>query len=177
MMSVDADAINYLYMLTDGHPYLLQFMLKELVDRVRRKSRVVNLGDVKALEEKMISEGPGFEAHFRVLDSDYSVDYVLNPLRAAQGNGVLALIAKLGHEQAGGWVSIGQITEALAMRQLGAEDAHALLDQLLRAKIIEESAVGSELCFRMTIPLLRKRYVKQNMYLKYFQPLGRSVAR
>ena len=33
----DPRAIDDLYRLTAGHPYLLQFMLKSLVDRIRRE--------------------------------------------------------------------------------------------------------------------------------------------
>lgn len=169
---VHTDAAGYLADLTNGHPYLLQFMLKELVDRSMRGSREITVNDVKSLESEMVKEGPGYDAQFRVLDSDYSVDYVLNPTRTRIGNGILALIAKIAHVSKEGWVEVNKIIEQLQLsHSIAPEETHALLAQLLRAKILEDKPSQLEHQVRMSIPLLRKRYIQQNMYLKHFQGL------
>ena len=165
----DSDAVDYLIDLTDGHPYLLQFMLKELIDRAMAGSRLVRRSDVRAFENEMISEGPGYDAQFKILDSDYSIDYVLNPSRTKVGNGILSLIAKAGHESKEGWVPVRRVVEQLdTNHKVTPEETSSLLAQLLRAKILEERNFNGEHQIRMSIPLLRKRYIQQNMYLKHF---------
>jgi hypothetical protein len=170
LVGYDDGAEDYLWRLTGGHPYLLQFMLKMLVDRMRREvRRTVTLADVRAIEERMVSEGPAFDAQFEVLISDYSVAEVLHPKESLLGKGTLALIAKLGHEQPQGWVYEEQVVTGLSGHNVHVEKAAALLSQLTRTKILEESARDGRLSYRMAIPLLRKRFVRQNLYLKYFR--------
>jgi len=164
------DAVAYLVGLTAGHPYLIQFFMKEIVDRVRRQRRLAILkDDVLEFENKMISEGPAYDAQFKVLDSDYSVDDVTNQNTAKLGKGVLALMAKIGGSEREGWVRIDRICAGLSLYGCSPETTYHLLDQLSRAKIVEEKEFDGMLCFRISIPLLVKRYVKQNLYLKYFR--------
>jgi hypothetical protein len=167
------DAVDYLCTLTAGQPYLLQMFLREVVDRLKRDHRTAaTKRDVQAVEDVLISEGPAHEAHFKVLDSDYSLDDVIEPKRATLGRGVLALVAKIGHEQREGWVNTEAVCDAMVRHNCRRADAYKLLDQLVRAKILEEKQAEDRLLVRMTIPLLRKRYVGQNMYLKYFRDAG-----
>src|SRR5204863_7105580 len=131
----------YLHRLTAGHPYLLQFILKQLVARIKReRRRTITLADVKAIEERMISEGPGYDAQFAVVISDYSVSEVMSEQEAELGKGALALIAKIGHEQAGGWVLEEQIFNELLKHGISAEKSASLLSQLVRTKIVEEDS-------------------------------------
>ena len=163
------DAVDYLYKLTDGHPYLIQFILKTIVDRTRREDRrTITVSDIKDVEHEMISEGPAYDAQFAVIDSDYSMDVVQEKEWAMVGKGTLALIAKLGNEQSEGWVPNKSICSELDKHEIGRETASSILSQLVRAKILQEKCLDEDLCFRMSIPLLRKRYIKQNLYLKYF---------
>lgn len=177
VIAVEDEARDYLVRLTAGHPYLIQVILKDVVDRLKREGRpVLQRSDIVSVEERLISEGPAYDAQFKVLDSDYSVDYVINPGKTRVGNGALAVIAKIGSEKREGWVGIRDICNALAVHTISFEETHAILDQLLRAKIIEEREVEGELHVRMSIPLLRKRYMRQNMYPKYFQGLSKATA-
>jgi hypothetical protein len=101
-ISFAPEAIDYLCALTAGHPYLLQMFLGDLVDRLKRERRQeAQKKDIQAFEEMLVSEGPAYDAQFSVLDSDYSIDDIINPGRAKLGHGILALIAKRGHEQKG----------------------------------------------------------------------------
>jgi hypothetical protein len=150
--------------------------LKDIVDHLKREGRsLLKCSAIVSVEERLISEGPAYDAHFKVLDSDYSVDYVINPGKTRVGNGVLAVIAKIGSEKPEGWVGIRDICSFLAGHTISFEETHAILDQLLRAKIIEECEIDGELHVRMSIPLLRKRYMRQNMYPKYFQGLSKAA--
>ncbi len=169
-VSYEGEAVNYLYRLTAGHPYLLQFILKHLVDKLKRERRsLITLEDIKAMEGRMISEGPAYDAQFEVVLSDYSVAEVLHPQEALLGKGALALVAKISHEQPSGWVFEAQIFEELAKHHITKEKAASLLSQLVRTKILEEDSSSGSMCYRMSVPLLRKRFVKQNLYLKYFR--------
>jgi hypothetical protein len=169
-VAYEEGAVAYLHRLTAGHPYLLQFILKLAVDRIRReRRRTITLGDIKAIEERMISEGPGYDAQFNVVMSDYSVAEVMNPSEAQLGTGVLALISKFGQEQDEGWVHEREIVDKLLEYNINESKTAYLLSQLLRSKIIEESNPDGSLRYRLVIPLLRRRLVKQNMYTKYFR--------
>lgn len=161
---------EYLQQLTAGHPYLLQFMLKQLVDSLRRQKReLVSLADVQLIEERMVKEGPAYDAQFEVVISDYSIDEVTIPQEARLGKGALALIAKLGQMAPERWVLDDVIYDALAKQKIPREKTASLLSQLSRTKIVEETDVEGTLHYRISIPLLQKRFVRQNLYLKYFR--------
>jgi hypothetical protein len=170
------DAIDYVCSLTAGHPYLLQMFLRDLVDRLKRERRQdAEKKDIQAFEEMLVSEGPAYEAQFSVLDSDYSIDDIINPSRAKLGHGILALIAKLGHSQKEGWVDIEGVCEFVSQYGCSREDTYELVAQLVRSKILEERQNEDQLLVRMAIPLLRKRYMRQNMYPKYFRTMTKSA--
>ena len=117
----------------------------------------------------MVTEGPAYDAQFAVVISDYSVDEITIPQEARLGKGTLALIAKIGFDQDERWVVENQIFEALAKHQVPREKAASLLSQFVRVKILEERALGGDLYYRISIPLLLERFVEQNLYLKYFR--------
>jgi serine/threonine protein kinase len=165
-----AGAVDELYVLAAGHPYLLQFVLKLLVDRIKREGKAeVTLEDVRWIEARMVSDGPTYDAQFEVLISDYSIAEVTHPQERRVGKGALALIAKLGHEREGRWVSERAIFDALVVRDVPTQKAASLLSQLTRTKIVEETNRGDELYYRIAVPLLHKRFIQQNLYLKYFR--------
>jgi hypothetical protein len=173
-VAYEVGAGDYLYRLTAGHPYFLQFILKLIVDRVKRDGRrTITLEDVKAIEDRMISEGPAYDAQFAVLISDYSVDEITHPKEALLGKGLLALVARFGHEQQEGWVNEEQIFNELSKYKIPIEKTASLLSQLTRTKILEEMSENGKLRYRMSVPLLRKRFVRQNLYLKYFRQIAR----
>src|SRR5882724_8178380 len=73
-ITYEQGAVDYLWRLTGGHPYILQFLLKLLVDRVKRQPRrQITLNDILEIESRMVREGPAYDAVFEVLISDYSV--------------------------------------------------------------------------------------------------------
>jgi serine/threonine protein kinase len=165
-----AGAVDELYDSTAGHPYLLQFILKLLVDRIKREGRAdITLDDVHWLETRMISDGPTYDAQFEVLISDYSIAEVTHPQERRLGKGTLALIAKLGHERTDRWVGEAAIFDALLARNVPTQKAASLLSQLTRTKIVEETNRGDQLYYRIAVPLLHRRFIAQNLYLKYFR--------
>jgi class 3 adenylate cyclase len=169
-VTYDPRAVDYLYRLTVGHPYLLQFMLKLVIDKINRERRSqVRREDIKSVEERMTLEGPAFDAQFAVLISDYSIDEVTHPKEALLGKGLLALIAHRGQEQDDSWVSANGIFEALTRHKVPIEKTASLLSQLTRTKILEEMNLGGDLQYRLSIPLLRERFVRQNLYFKYIR--------
>ncbi len=161
--------VDDLYELTAGHPYLIQLFLLNIINRIRSEGRcIIEKDDILNYENKIISEGPGQQAHFDVLDSDYSIDAVTNPECARMGKRILGLMAKLGREEEDGWVEVEKIIEREAPADNEKQQIYALLAQLRDAKIIIERKTASEkLEFRIAIPLLQKRYIKQNMYERY----------
>jgi hypothetical protein len=172
-IAYEPGAVDYLWRLTGGHPYLLQFLLKLLVDRVRRESRrQITLKEVQAIENRMVCEGPAYDAVFEVLISDYSVAEVLHPLEADLGKGMLALIAKCGDEPENFWVLQDSIFEVMLQNKISREKSASLLSQLSRTKILEEANQDGNLVYRVAIPLLRKRFVTQNLYQKYFHRIS-----
>jgi class 3 adenylate cyclase/AAA+ ATPase superfamily predicted ATPase len=162
-------AVDYLFRLTDGHPYLLQFMLKLVVDRMKRDARpTITKADISWLRERMISEGPAYDAQFAVLISDYSVDEITHAKEAHLGKGLLALVSQLGQQQ-DGWVPSGEIYDALHQHQVPEEKTASLLSQLTRTCILEEGNLDGELQYRLAVPLVQERFVKQNLYRRYFR--------
>ncbi len=160
--------------LTAGHPYLLQFMLKVLVDRITRDGgKTLRLDDVNWLEKRMTSEGPAYDAQFEVLISDYSVAEIRHPKEALLGKGALALVAMLGQDQPERWVPEKQVYDRLTGHQVPPEKTDALLSQLMRTKILEEQDHDSRLCYRVAVPLLHQRLIQQNVYLRHFSMGGR----
>jgi hypothetical protein len=101
--------------------------------------------------------------------SDYSVAEVLHPQEALLGKGTLALIAKFGHEQPEGWVLEAKVFDALLEHKMSKEKTASLLSQLVRTKILEEDSSFGTMRYRIFIPLLRKRFVRLNLYLQYFR--------
>jgi hypothetical protein len=169
-IAFEAGAVDCLYHLTAGHPYLIQFVLKMLVDKVKRDGhRVITLEDVCWMENRMVSEGPAYDAHFEVLISDYSVAEIMHPKEGLLGKGTLALVSKIGHEQPERWVYEQQILDSLTQHKVPVERTVSLLSQLTRAKILEEQNLDGKLCYRIAVPLLHTRFIAQNMYLKYFR--------
>jgi hypothetical protein len=169
-VSFEAGVPDDLDHLTAGHPYLLQFMLKMLVDKIKREARrVVTREDVRWIEKRMVTEGPAYDALFEVLISDYSVAEIMHPKEGLLGKGALALVGKIGEERPERWVCEEEILDALAQRKVPAEKSSSLLSQLTRTKILEERNADGKLCYRIAVPLLHTRFVEQNMYLKYFR--------
>jgi serine/threonine protein kinase len=173
-VTFDDPAVDRLYYLTAGHPYLLQFMLKVLVDRITRDGgRTLRLEDVSWLEKRMTSEGPAYDAQFEVLISDYSVAEIRHSKEALLGKGALALIAMLGQDQPERWVAEKQIFDRLTEHKVPGEKTAALLSQLTRTKIMDEQEREGRLCYRIAVPLLHQRLIQQNVYLKHFSMGGR----
>jgi adenylosuccinate lyase len=73
-----------------------------------------------------------------------------------------------------GWVNIEGVCQFVGEYGCSREDAYELVAQLVRAKILEERQNEDQLQMRMAIPLLRKRYVRQNMHPKYFRAMTKS---
>ena len=166
----EGGAVDYLYHLTAGHPYLIQFFLREIINRIRKERSCIKKQDIIDFEEKMISEGPAYKAQFNVLDSDYSVDSVTNNDAAKLGKGVLAVIAHLGSKQVEGWAQSEEAFELLTNHGVTDGEIYDLLSKLHQAQIIKERGTPEDnLEYRISIPLLQKRYAGQNMYQKFLR--------
>ena len=168
-LSLEDAAVDYLVKLTAGHPYLLQFILSLIVDKLKHAGRVtLSLDDVKAVEERMVADGPEFDAQFEVLISDYSIDEVTHAEEAQLGKGLLALISKYG-QPPDGWVFGSQIFEDFARYRVPEAKTTSILAQLTRTRILEESAADDRMRYRLAIPLVQRRFLQQNLFLKYFR--------
>jgi hypothetical protein len=169
-LEVDPDVTDYLYRATAGHPYLLQFILKQVVDRVRMsRAGRISLPAVQELVKRMVNDSAAYEAQFRVLISDYSMDEVSNPKESLLGEGTLALIAKMGSDHPDRWVKEEEIFRSLTAYKVPQPNTAYLLSQLARTKILEEGTIGNQLHYRIFVPLLQQRFVQQNLHLKYFR--------
>ena len=168
-------AVDYLYTLTAGHPYLLQFMLKLIVDKIKRTGRTtIQLADVHWVGIGWFPIWIVDNAQFAVLISDYSVDDIMHRKEAQLGKGLLALVATLGQEQEG-WVDSNQIFGMFSSYKIPEEKTAAILSQLTRTRILEEEADRDKMRYRLSIPLVRERFVRQNVFQKIFGPAIRGV--
>jgi len=168
-LSYEEGAVDYLLALTAGHPYLLQFMLKLIVDRMKQDARpTITRADIDGLRERMVSDGPEYDAQFAVLVSDYSVDEITHPKEARLGKGLLALVSQIAQREAG-WAASGELFSALARHNVPEEKTASLLSQLTRTRILDEENFDDELKYRLSIPLVQERFVRQNLHLKYFR--------
>ena len=79
------------------------------------------------------------------------------------------MLAKLGHERADRWVGEAALFDALLARNVPVQKAASLLSQLTRTKIVEEANRGDQLYYRIAVPLLHERFIRQNLHLKYFR--------
>jgi hypothetical protein len=161
-------AVDYLCRLTSGHPYLLQFILNTCVaDARRERRRTITLDEIRTFEDAMVAD-PEYETQFNVVMSDYSVAEVTHPQEARIGKGTLALISRFGQEHPDGWVPRRRLVPELRSNKIPEDKIDSLLAQLKRTRIIEEGLDEGDVHYRITIPLLRKRLVKQNFYGRYF---------
>jgi class 3 adenylate cyclase len=168
-VSYEPATVEYLYRLTAGHPYLLQVILKLTVDKIKRSGRsTITLADVKWVQEQMVSDGPGYDAQFKVLISDYSIDEIAHPKEAELGKGLMALVSKVGQDR-DGWVDSTEIFRGLAKYNIPEEKTAHILSQLTRTRILEEGIDEDHLRYRLSIPLVQERFLRQNLYLKYFR--------
>ena len=162
----DADAIDYLYHLTTGHPYLIQLMLSRILNRIENRNCITKQ-DIED-EEEILSLDRNAGPNFDVLESDYSMDVVDNRITENHGKRVLASIARKCDNSPEGWVGDKDLCEQLKQPDFKEDQIYDLLAQLRDANIIDEDENDEGgLKFRMSIPLLQKRYIKQNMYGRY----------
>ena len=170
-VNYEAGSIDYLYNLTAGHPYLIQFFLREIINRIQQKGRsCIETQDITDLEAMLVSAEHVYDGQFAVLDSDYSVESVRNSKAAGKGRGVLSVIAYLGRKQKNGfWVPVEEVSKLLTSHDMPKNEIYDILAKLRRARIIEERGTDkAKLEYRISIPLLQKRYARQNMYERYF---------
>ena len=167
----EAGSIDYLYNLTAGHPYLIQFFLHEIINRLQQEGRsCIEKQDITRLEGELVSAEEVYEGQFAVLESDYSVESVRSPEAARKGRGVIAVIARLGEQEPDGWVSVEKVRALLTNHGMPENEIYDILAKLRRAQIIKERRADEEkLEYKISIPLLRKRYIRQNMYQRHFQ--------
>ena len=167
----EAGSIDYLYSLTAGHAYLIQFFLHEIINRIQQDGRsCIEKQDITRFEEEIVSVEEVYEGQFAVLESDYSVESVRSPEAARKGRGVIAVIARLGEREEDGWVSVEKVRTLLTNHHMPEDEIYDILAKLRRAQIIKERRADEEkLEYRISIPLLRKRYIRQNMYQRHFQ--------
>ena len=148
-------------------------MMQKLVDATRLGGQTeITLNDVKQLEEELVTQGAPYLSHFNVLDSDYSVEEVTLPAMRRFGKGVLALVSKIGSTRSEGWVEKEEIVRSLEVWKISRQAATQILAKLQEAKILacsEAYQEGEPRFLRVTVPLLRKRYLAQDMYEQYFQ--------
>jgi hypothetical protein len=133
----------------------------------------IELKEIQLVEERMVSDGPGFDAQFASLVSDYSVDEISHPKEALLGKGVLALISRVGRPR-DGWATVGEILGELAKYDIPEEKTTSLLSQLTRTRILEETDLDDQLQYRVSVPLVRERFARQHLYRRYFQFAKRS---
>lgn len=170
MVKIEEKCVDYLYKLTAGHPYLIQFFLQNVIINLPEKSRIIKLQDIEDVENKMISEVGSYTSHFGVLESDYSLDVLdkeSNRGRAflEAGQHFLALMANAAGKEGDGWVQ----TDNLEIEFDSCKHpvvAQTLLNQLEYAKILERREHHGELEYRISVPLLRKKYFRQANYTK-----------
>ncbi len=166
----EAGSVDYLYSLTAGHPYLIQFFLHEIINRIQQDERAcIEKQDITRFEEEIVSVEEVYEGQFAVLESDYSVESVRSPEVARKGKGVIAVIARLGEQEEDGWVPGEEVRNLLTLHRMPKDEIYDILAKLRRAQIIKERKADEEkLEYRISIPLLRKRYIRQNMYERHF---------
>ena len=67
-------------------------------------------------------------------------------------------------------MSVDKVRALLTNHHMPEDEIYDILAKLRRAQIIKERRADEEkLEYRLSIPLLRKRYIKQNMYQRHFQ--------
>jgi hypothetical protein len=162
-------AADYLTRLTAGHPYFIQFFMQKAVDKLKKERRSrVDIADLQNIAHEMVEQSAAFSAHFKVLDTDYSVDELIDPRTGLLGKGTLALIAELGKENPDGWVREADIRREIAKFGIGASTVDRLLSMLLASKITVQRNMGNVLDVRIHVPLLRQRYLATSKYARCF---------
>jgi hypothetical protein len=96
------------------------------------------------------------------------VDEIAHPKEAELGKGLMALVSKVGQDR-DGWVDAAEIFRALSKYNIPEEKTAHILSQLTRTRILEEGIDDDRLRYRLSIPLVQERFVRQNLYLKYFR--------
>jgi AAA+ ATPase superfamily predicted ATPase len=135
-LSYDEEAIDRIIAVTNSHPYLMQNVCHNLVNRLNdpfQRSNRAKVEDVEAVLEKTL-ETSGY----------YFDDYVWN-WSSADERVALSLLA-----EAGEWAGF-----AMVERHLGREAALDATRSLVARSILKERTDRDELVFRFQIPLSR----------------------
>jgi AAA domain len=154
-LSFDEEAIDRIIALTNSHPYLMQNVCHNLVNRLNdpfRRSNRAKVEDVEAVLEKTL-ETSGY----------YFDDYVWN-WSSADERVTLALLA-----EAGEWAGF-----ALVEIHLGRDAALDATRNLVARSILEERSERGELVFRFQIPLSRMWVEKTKPSARILMERGRS---
>jgi hypothetical protein len=154
-LSYDEEAIDRIVTVTNSHPYLMQNVCHNLVNRLNdpfQRSNRAKVEDVEAVLEKTL-ETSGY----------YFDDYVWN-WSSADERVTLALLA-----EAGEWAGF-----ALVEIHLGRDAALDATRNLVARSILEERSERGELVFRFQIPLSRMWVEKTKPSARILMERGRS---
>jgi AAA ATPase domain len=154
-LSYDEEAIDRIVAVTNSHPYLMQNVCHNLVNRLNdpfQRSNRAKVEDVEAVLEKTL-ETSGY----------YFDDYVWN-WSSADERVTLALLA-----EAGEWAGF-----ALVEIHLGRDAALDATRNLVARSILEERSERGELVFRFQIPLSRMWVEKTKPSARILMERGRS---
>jgi hypothetical protein len=153
-LSYDEEAIDRIVAVTNSHPYLMQNVCHNLVNRLNdplHRSNRAKVEDVEAVLEKTLETG-GY----------YFDDYVWN-WSSADERVALSLLA-----EAGEWAGF-----AMVERHLGREAALDATRSLVARSILKERTDRNELVFRFQIPLSRMWAQKMKPSARVLMERGR----
>jgi hypothetical protein len=150
-LEYDPRVVERIVSVTNCHPYLIQYLCKQLVDRMNRlKYNVVNLNDISSVIYEIISI-PAHAVPMLILWDEFDTPQ----------HRVLSVIAARS-DSSHSWVSTKEI--AGTFNELGdstpLEDILALCSSLADAELLEKSASG-DTSYRITVPLYQM-WLKQN---------------
>jgi hypothetical protein len=154
-LSYDEEAIDRIVAVTNSHPYLMQNVCHNLVNRLNdpfQRSNRAKIEDVEGVLEKTL-ETSGY----------YFDDYVWN-WSSADERVTLALLA-----EAGEWAGFAPVET-----HLGRDAALDATRNLVARSILEERSERGELVFRFQIPLSRMWVEKTKPSARILMERGRS---
>jgi hypothetical protein len=151
-LKYDPRVVNRIVTVTNCHPYLIQYLCMQLVNRMNRlKHNTVNLNDIDSIVDEVISR-PMHEVPMLTLWNEFDVP---------QHKVLSTIAAKSSVVQS--WVEVDEIADTF--REMGdstpREDILTICFSLADAELLEKSTSGEADSYGITIPLYQM-WLKQN---------------
>lgn len=165
------EAIDEIYKLTAGHPWVTALFCKQLESRIDKEKKTIDIADIIKLANEMTNTETVFQfgSYFTVLEDDFTIEENEREI----GKQSLAIISKIDSEHQTGITLDSLFEEFLKYKSIEKSLLKEVIIKMVNTKILKETKdtkeVSQELRYQIRMGILKKKYINQNLYHKYFR--------